>query len=192
MIVALPEDASWLEGECRGPSCQDSPTLRVIPVAEFQQLEHPWPGVPQIGTPVGIGLSESGRWVKFYRQAEGHTLVIEHRPGRNAVFLLPLLEARPSEVRSHLADGLARLGLPPELGDTFPITAMVCAGLRMKSAGGDSPEDWVSLAFRWAEEIDTTPDLERCLQHLADHGPTAKVRQRARELAQAKRVNGCV
>jgi len=152
----------WLIAESRGQSADDGPLVRFTSVAAFQDLDTPWPGIPRIETPVGLALSDRGFWVKYWRDP---LLAIEYQAGRSCVFLLPLLEARPQEVRARLRAGLDELTLPADLLlESFPFEETVIAGLRMETSW------WRKLALRWAAEMQLTPNLRWALEQVARKG----------------------
>jgi hypothetical protein len=119
-----------------------------------------------------LGISSNGWWVRGTEQTAK-----EFPTGQDCVFLLPILESAPIDVRQRLLDGLRARGLSEEFVDLFPFEDVVVAGLESQS------EHWASLALRWAKIIGRSSRVERALAELADSGPTQKIRHASRRLS---------
>lgn len=139
-----------------GPVCGDEEqTVRWIKVTVLPSAN------------VTLGLSDTGYWVR----GDGATIGIGKAP--EPISLLPCLECSLEELRNALSSGLSRVGLPPELERTFPLSLLVACGL------GSGSEYWVRLALDRVEQGILTEEIRDTLRIVLASAPTQKLRHRA-------------
>ncbi len=88
-----------------------------------------------------LGLTDGGQWV--------YALHKEVRPiagTDDLVHLFPLLEVSESEFRTLLRANIVALGLPLEIGDSFPMDLIVAGAI------GSRDVYWSSRALNWLEQ----------------------------------------
>ena len=72
---------------------------------------------------------------------------VEYSPETDCLFLLPLLEARPSEVYQILESALHELTLPNDFLNQFPFHRLLKTALEM------TQPHWVKLALNWVSDL---------------------------------------
>ena len=146
---------------------QERATLQWLPIAKLTDAR------------IELGLSSNASWVRATPQS-----VTVFRSDNPCVFLLPVLEINPDELRQLLGHGLQARGLSTEFIRVFPFEVVVATGLESHS------ERWAGLALKWAEHLDASSRLQNALGALATNGPTQKLRHAAQKLLARQRKSG--
>lgn len=110
-----------------------------------------WLGVPVLERE--LGLTEGGEWV--------YALHKEVRPiagTDDLVHLFPLLEVSESEFRALLRGNIVAMGLPMEIGDSFPLDLIVAGAICSREIY------WSSRALNWLEQgVAVNPSIAKLL-----------------------------
>ena len=152
---ALLEDGLWEIGPMRGK----------------EDREVRWFKLAAIGSKrIKLGLSDDGYWVR------GGGATVEVANGPNIVTFLPCLELSFEELRQAGRKGLAQAQLSASVGDTFPFSDLIVAGLESGS------EYWVTLALDRIEEGVRDGQVDEAIRSAAISAPTQRLRHRSKAL----------
>lgn len=127
---------------------------------------------------INIGVSTNQWWVLWWEAAEGQRAV-EYTPGTDCVWLTPLLELTPPDVKSALSAGLSKRNMDEELLKRFPVEDLVVTGLRWPT------EHVVLEALAWAAGS-SSPRIMQQVSDLVALGPSAATRKFAKQILKAQ------
>ena len=149
----------------------DEGRWEIGPMRGKEHREVRWFNLADIGPKkLKIGLSDDGYWVR------GGGATVEIANGPHVVTFLPCLEVSIAELRQTIRTSLAQAQLSASLGDTFPFSDLIVAGLKSGS------EYWVTLALDRIEEGERNEQVDEAIRAAAMSAPTQQLRHRSKAL----------